>query len=77
MHIGLIGGIVVHATIVYCQSLSAAVGHLGGKLKLTISHGDIPTLIKNNLADIRQPQAEIFAGQIASLSRAGGKACGA
>lgn len=71
MHIGLIGGIGVAATIVYYQRLSAAVDRLGGKLELTISHGDIHTLIKNNLADIREPQAQIFARQIESLKGAG------
>lgn len=71
MHIGLIGGIGVAATIVYYQRLSAAVDRLGGKLKLTISHGDIHTLIKNNLADIREPQAQIFARQVESLKGAG------
>lgn len=46
MHIGLIGGIGVPATIVYCQSLSAAVGHLGGKLKLTFPTGTFPRSLK-------------------------------
>jgi len=40
-------------------------------LRLTISHGDIQTLIKNKLADIRAPQAEIFAEQISQLKGAG------
>ncbi|UWQ44480.1 aspartate/glutamate racemase family protein [Leisingera aquaemixtae] len=71
MHIGLIGGIGVAATIVYYQRLTATVDRLGGKLDLTISHGDIQTLIRNNLADDRAPQAEIFARQIDSLKGAG------
>ena len=71
MHIGLIGGIGVAATIVYYQRLTAAVERLGGELDLTISHGDIQTLIRNNLADDRAPQAEIFARQIDSLKGAG------
>ncbi len=71
MHIGLIGGIGVAATIVYYQRLTAAVDRLGGKLDLTISHGDIQTLIRNNLADERALQAEIFARQIDSLKGAG------
>ena len=71
MHIGLIGGIGVAATIVYYQRLTAAVTRLGGKLELTISHGDIQSLIKNNLADIREPQAQIFARQIERLKGAG------
>ena len=71
MHIGLIGGIGVAATIVYYRRLSTAVEGQGGKLKLTISHGDIHSLITNNLADIREPQAETFAEQVASLKGAG------
>lgn len=71
MHIGLIGGIGVAATVVYYQRLTAAVDRLGGKLELTISHGDLPTLIRYNLADERQPQAEVFAAQVASLKGAG------
>jgi len=73
MHIGLIGGIGVAATIVYYQRLTAAVERLGGKLELTISHGDIQTLIENNLADIREPQARIFADQVAALRGAGAR----
>lgn len=71
MHIGLIGGIGVAATIVYYQRLTSAVNRLGGKLELTISHGDIQTLIENNLADRREPQAQIFARQVESLKGAG------
>lgn len=71
MHIGLIGGIGVAATIVYYQRLTAAVDARGAKLDLTISHGDIQTLIRNNLADERALQAEVFARQIDSLKSAG------
>ena len=71
MHIGLIGGIGVAATIVYYQRLTTAVSERRGKLELTISHGDIQTLIANNLADIREPQARIFARQIEGLKGAG------
>ncbi|MBT8153711.1 aspartate/glutamate racemase family protein [Epibacterium ulvae] len=71
MHIGLIGGIGVAATIVYYQRLTAAVDKMGAQLDLTISHGDIRTLIRNNLADDRIPQAEIFARQIDNLKGAG------
>ncbi|GAA3854701.1 aspartate/glutamate racemase family protein [Celeribacter arenosi] len=71
MHIGLIGGIGVAATVVYYQRLVKAVEMRGGTLRLTISHGDINTLIRNNLADIRQPQADIFAAQIDELKGAG------
>ncbi|MEX0344713.1 MAG: aspartate/glutamate racemase family protein [Rhizobiaceae bacterium] len=71
MHIGLIGGIGVAATIVYYQRLTAAMTAKGQRLRLTISHGDVQTLIANNLADLRQPQAEIFARQIDELKGAG------
>jgi aspartate racemase len=71
MHIGLIGGIGVAATVVYYQRLTAAMEAKGACLRLTISHGDIHTLIANNLADRRQPQAEIFARQVDQLRAAG------
>ena len=68
LHIGLIGGIGVAATVVYYQRLATAVG---GPFRLTIEHGDIQTLIRNNLADLRAPQAEIFAAMAARLKGAG------
>ncbi len=71
MHIGLIGGIGVAATIVYYQRLTAAMNAKGARLHLTISHGDVQTLIANVLADLRQPQAEIFARQVDELKGAG------
>ena len=71
MHIGLIGGIGVAASLVYYQRLAAAVEARGATLRMTLSHGDIQTLIKNNLADTRAPQAEIFARQVAELKAAG------
>lgn len=71
MHIGLIGGIGVAATIVYYQRLTEAVARRGGRLELTISHGDIGTLIQNNLADRRVEQAAVFLPQVEALARAG------
>jgi aspartate racemase len=71
MHIGLIGGIGVAATVVYYQRLTAAVEALGGPLELTISHGDIQTLIRNNLADKRDEQAQVYARSIKQLAAAG------
>lgn len=68
LHVGLIGGIGVAATVVYYQRLAAAVG---GPFRLTIAHGDIQTLIRHNLADERQPQAEIFAAMAAQMKGAG------
>ena len=58
MHIGLIGGIGVAATVVYYQRLTAAAAARGvQKLELTIVHGEIHELIRNNLADRRAEQA--------------------
>ena len=71
MHIGLIGGIGIAATVVYYQRLAAAMAAKGARLRLTISHGDVHTLIANNLADRREPQAEIFARQVGELRAAG------
>jgi aspartate racemase len=71
MHIGLVGGIGVAATVVYYQRLAAKAAAMGTVLRLTLSHGDVQTLIRNNLADLRQPQAEVFAQQIAELKGAG------
>ncbi len=72
MHIGLIGGIGVAATIVYYQRLTAAVAARGGtKLDLTIVHGDIQELIRNNLADRREEQARAFLPLVERLRDAG------
>lgn len=71
MHIGLIGGIGAAATVVYYQRLVAAVARRGGTLELTISHGDIATLIRNNLADEREAQAQVFLRQVEALKGAG------
>jgi aspartate racemase len=71
MHIGLIGGIGVAATIVYYQRLTAAVAERGGRLDLTIVHGDIHELIRNNLADRRDEQAQAFRPLLMRLARAG------
>ena len=61
MHLGLIGGIGVAATVVYYQRLTVAVAQRGaGRLDLTIVHGDIHELIRNNLADRREEQAQAF-----------------
>jgi aspartate racemase len=71
MHIGLIGGIGVAATIVYYQRLTAAAQAKGAKLDLTIVHGDIQELIRNNLADRRQEQAEAYLPLLRRLKAAG------
>ncbi|WP_347312949.1 aspartate/glutamate racemase family protein [Defluviimonas sp. SAOS-178_SWC] len=71
LHIGLIGGIGVAATVVYYQRLTAAVARLGGQLELTIVHADVQDLIRNNLADRREEQAEIYLRLIDRLKAAG------
>lgn len=72
MHIGLIGGIGVAATVVYYQRLAAAVAARGdAKLDLTIVNGDIQELIRNNLADLRDQQATAFLPLVERLRDAG------
>lgn len=72
MHIGLIGGIGVAATVVYYQRLAAAVARRGAdRLDLTIVHGDIQELIRNNLADRRDEQAQAFLPLVQRLRNAG------
>lgn len=72
MHIGLIGGIGVAATIVYYQRLTAAATARGvARLELTIAHGEIQELIRNNLADRREEQARAFLPLVQRLNDAG------
>lgn len=71
LHIGLIGGIGAAATVVYYQRLCAAVAKTGQPLELTIVQADIQTLIRNNLADRRQEQAEVYAPLLRRLKAAG------
>ncbi|MEL6792628.1 MAG: aspartate/glutamate racemase family protein [Pseudomonadota bacterium] len=71
MHIGLIGGIGVAATVVYYQRLTAAVTAKDGALDLTVVHADAKELICNNLADAREAQAAVYAPLIDRLRDAG------
>ena len=72
MHIGLIGGIGVAASLVYYKRLAAGVAARGiGKFDLTIVHGDIDELIRNNLADRRKEQALAFLPLVRRLQNAG------
>lgn len=71
MHIGLIGGIGVAATVVYYQRLTAAMAVRNLPLQLTIVHADVQELIRNNLADDRAAQAKTYAGLIDQLRGAG------
>lgn len=68
MHIGLIGGIGVAATLAYYQRLTAAVDR---PVEITIVHAQVQDLLRNNLADDRQSQAEIYASLIDRLRAAG------
>jgi aspartate racemase len=71
MHIGLIGGIGPAATVAYYQRLCARMRQLEAPLELTIVQADVHVLIRNNLADLREEQAEIYAALIERLKAAG------
>ncbi len=71
LHIGLIGGIGVAATVVYYQRLTAAISQIGGAADITIVHADVHELIRNNLADDRLAQARVYAPLIQRLKAAG------
>lgn len=71
MHIGLIGGIGVAATVVYYQRLTAEMTRRGDRLDLTIVHAEVRDLARNANADNRTGQAEIYAGLIDRLKAAG------
>lgn len=71
MHIGLIGGIGVAATVAYYQRLTAAMATRNQPLQLTIVHADVQELLRNNLADDRAAQAKTYAKLIEQLRGAG------
>lgn len=71
LHIGLIGGIGVAATVVYYQRLTASIAKIGGTADITIVHADVHDLIRNNLADNRAAQAAIYLTLIERLKAAG------
>lgn len=71
MHIGLIGGIGVAATLVYYQRLTGAVKALGGRLECTIVHAQVDDLVRTNNADLRDEQAAIYAPLIQRLADTG------
>ncbi|MEP5732452.1 MAG: aspartate/glutamate racemase family protein [Sulfitobacter sp.] len=71
MHLGLIGGIGPASTVVYYQKLTAAMRAAGQPLELTLVNADAPQLVKNNLADDRIAQANIYADLIRRLKAAG------
>ncbi len=68
MHIGLVGGIGVAATVAYYQRLTQ---RAQGRIEITIAHAQVQDLLRNNLADDRRAQAEIYADLIDRLRRAG------
>ncbi|MEM6664136.1 MAG: aspartate/glutamate racemase family protein [Pseudomonadota bacterium] len=71
MHIGLIGGIGVAATLVYYQRLTHAVKVRGRQLECTIVHAQVDDLVRTNVADLRDEQAAVFAPLIDRLKAAG------
>ncbi|WP_390914243.1 aspartate/glutamate racemase family protein [Pseudosulfitobacter sp. SM2401] len=71
MHLGLIGGIGAASTVVYYQKLTAAMRSFGKPLEMTIVQADANVLVKNNLADDRVAQAQVYAGLIDRLKAAG------
>ena len=71
LHIGLIGGIGVAATLVYYQRLTAAVAAMGERLECTIVHAQVQDLLRTNTNDLRDEQAAIYAPLIDRLKAAG------
>jgi len=71
MHIGLIGGIGVAATLVSYQRLVAAIEALGARLEISIVHAQAQDLVRSNTADDRESQAVIYAALIDRLKAAG------
>ena len=71
MHIGLIGGIGVAATLVYYQRLTAAVAAMGERLECTIVHAQVQDLLRTNNNDLRDEQAALYAPLIDRLKAAG------
>ena len=71
MHIGLIGGIGVAATVAYYHRLTAAMRARDTRLELTIVHADVFDLIRTSVADLREEQAVVYQGLIARLKAAG------
>lgn len=71
LHIGLIGGIGPAATAVYYERLTAAMRAADRRLELTIVHADVRELVRNDQADDRAAQAEIYRRLIDRLAAAG------
>jgi len=71
MHIGLIGGIGVAATLVYYARLVSKIESLAAQADITIVHAQVQDLVRNNLADDRERQAHIYGKLIDRLKAAG------
>ena len=71
MHIGLIGGIGVAATVAYYQKLTAEMALRNQPLRLTIEHADAQTLVANNAKDARDAQARVYKVHLDVLKAAG------
>jgi aspartate racemase len=71
MHIGLIGGIGPAATEHYYRGLIERHSRSGVPLELTIVHADVRELARNVAAQARRTQAQIFAGLVRRVARAG------
>lgn len=71
MHIGLVGGIGIAATIGYYTRLVEVFNEAEKPLELTIVHADVQTLAMNAQAGDPQAQAEVFSRHIAQLKGAG------
>ena len=71
MHIGLIGGIGLAATVVYYNALVAEMRKRGKPLDLTIAQAEASVLVVNNRENNRDRQATIYADLIKRLDGAG------
>ncbi|NEY88921.1 aspartate/glutamate racemase family protein [Tabrizicola oligotrophica] len=71
MHLGLITGLGPAASVVYYQRLTQAAADRGSVLELTMVEANIREVLANNLAGRAQEQAQVFAGLLERLHRAG------
>jgi aspartate racemase len=71
MHIGLIGGIGVAATVAYYERLTAAMRARDARPELTIVHANVFDLIRTSVADLRDEQAVVYAALIARFKAVG------
>jgi aspartate racemase len=74
MHIGLIGGIGPAATDFYYRGLIERHAAAGVPLELTVAHADVREMARNLVEGNPRRQADIFAGLLDRLKRAGAAA---